>query len=677
MKHPALPLNLLTAALLASPLLQAAQMEEPSKGNATELEASFVTASGTGTDVRDAPASVSVITREEIERQPVYDLGTLLRRLPGVTGGFGPVGEQSKIKLRGLDDQYTVILVDGRRIGNSADTHYRRDLARQDLNWISPNMIERIEVTRGPMSSRYGADAMGGVINIITRKVARTWDGSLSVNTTIPQHSDRGQTEQTGFNLSGPLTDTVGLRLGANSTRRASDEAPPRVDSQGATLRNDGAGGAKDQHLNALLDWRVTDAHSVSLEVVKGVERSWGSKVSGSQVNAFGAGHLTRDSVIASYQGDLGFGTAQLDAYVNRFENRVNKEKANAEEKIIDAHLDVPFEWALQQRMTLGGQWKRDALTNTRTLGALPIDLEGRPVTGSQAQGQYWAAFVEDELFLLDNLSLTLGNRFDHSQRDGNHNSPRAYLVYHPHPDWTLRSGIAKGYRAPSIKETSAGAATRSGGNGCTSLRPLGYVSGGCWMAGNPDLRPETSLSKEVGIAYDNNGWEAGLTYFHTDFKDKIEYKPLGWHQGYWWTQLTNVERARARGWEGTLRVPLIADRVTWRSNATYMLENRNLVTGEALISSPKLSLFGAVEWQIDPGLTTELSAQHVGKQRGTANHFVAPYTTYDLTAQWAATKWLKVNAGVQNLFDEQPRQSATRFYVPGRAYFMGVTSYF
>lgn len=105
--------------LIAAPALQAEEIGEVDKHAVTELDTSFVTATGGATDLRDAPASVSVITREEIERQPVYDLNTLLRRVPGVTGGFGPVGEQSKIKLRGLDDKYTLILVDGKRLGGS------------------------------------------------------------------------------------------------------------------------------------------------------------------------------------------------------------------------------------------------------------------------------------------------------------------------------------------------------------------------------------------------------------------------------------------------------------------------------------------------------------------------------------------------------------------------------
>ncbi|AIR88506.1 TonB-dependent receptor domain-containing protein [Pseudomonas cremoricolorata] len=676
MNPPALPLGLLAVALF-TPLTHATQVPEPPEKAVAELEMSFITASGGGTDVRDAPASVSVITREEIERQPVHDLNTLLRRLPGVTGGFGPVGEQSKIKLRGLDDKYTLILVDGKRMGSSADTHYRRDLGRQDLNWISPNMIERIEVVRGPMSSLYGSDAMGGVINIITRKVSRTWSGSLEANTTIPENSDRGQTQQTSVNLSGPLSESIGLRLGGNVTRRASDEVRPRLDALGDPLSNDGAGGAKDRSANALLDWRVNGDHSVSFEVSQGVERAWASDMPESQISAFGAGQLTRESYATSYNGDLGFATARLDAYLNRFKNKISAEKAHSEEKIVEGSLTMPLEWQFNQRLTVGSQWMRESLTNTRTLGTVPVDYQGQPVSGSSYQRTNWAAFIENEIFLLDNLSLTLGNRFDHNDTYGNHHSPRAYVVYHPHPDWTLRGGISKGFRAPNLKEGSAGAATFSKGRGCTSLRPLGYVTGGCWMAGNPNLRPETSISKEMGVAYDFDDWQAGLTYFHTDFRNKIDYAPKGFHEGRWWTLLENAEKARTRGWEGSFSVPLIADRVTWRSNATYLLESRNLSTGKDLISAPKLSLYSALDWQIDSRFNAELAAQHVGKQRGVATDFLKSYTTYDLTGVWTASSWLTVKAGIQNLLDEDARDDATQFYVPGRAYFVGATTYF
>ena len=107
---------------------------------------------------------------------------------------LSPEIAMSKITIRGLPDNYTLVLVDGRRVGNSRDISYRPDLGRQDLNWISPDMIERIEVVRGPMSSLYGSDAMGGVINIITKSskdsqggfvAAAGWDPVTGLGTPI------------------------------------------------------------------------------------------------------------------------------------------------------------------------------------------------------------------------------------------------------------------------------------------------------------------------------------------------------------------------------------------------------------------------------------------------------------------------------------------------------------
>ncbi|MFH7519098.1 TonB-dependent receptor domain-containing protein, partial [Pseudomonas syringae group genomosp. 7] len=86
---------------------------------------------------------------------------------------------------------------------------------------------------------------------------------------------------------------------------------------------------------------------------------------------------------------------------------------------------------------------------------------------------------------------------------------------------------------------------------GCTSLIPFGYTRGGCYMAGNPDLDPETSTNREIGISFDNDLVDAGLTYFHTDFRNKIEYAPLGRFNGIWWTRMSNVQRARTSGMEG------------------------------------------------------------------------------------------------------------------------------
>lgn len=662
-------------AMLLPCLLSLAVSSAWAEGNAADptLSTVVVTASGTAIDIKDAPASISVITREEIERQPVYDLNTLLRRIPGVTGGTSPVGEESKIKLRGLPDKYTLILVDGKRMGSSADTAYRPDLGRQDLNWISPEMIERIEVVRGPMSSLYGSDAMGGVINIITRKVPGKWNGSATANYTEPQDSGRGAAHQLGLNLAGPLSDTIGMRLGVAQSKQNADEK---------IIKNAGGiGGERNQSITGQLAWAINKQHSLSLDASYGRQEASDSPALDADGDplfyAWGASKLIRKSVSLGYEGKLEFGKARVNLYHNDYDNQVTGVVARSKDSTLDATLEKRLGWGVEQLLVMGGQWKHQELTNTDTIGTIPLDYLGNPVTGASLSGTTSALFAEDQLFLRDDLTATAGLRLDHHSKFGNHYSPRLYLVYHPLPAWTVKGGVSQGFRAPSLKENSPSAATNSGGRGCTSLRPLGYISGTCYMAGNADLKPETSTAGELGVAYEHNGWDMGLTYFHTDFKNKIDYAPLGKFQGIWWTRMTNIQKARTSGLEATATVPL-SKNLNWRNNVTYMREAKNLTTGANLLSTPKLSWYSALGWQMNDQLFGEVSAQYTGKELDAGTLANKAYTIVDAVVSYKATPNWTVRGGVENLLKKGPMADGqVDYYVPGRRLFVGLTSRF
>ncbi len=164
----------------------------------------------------------------------------------------------------------------------------------------------------------------------------------------------------------------------------------------------------------------------------------------------------------------------------------------------------------------MGGQWKRQELTNTDTIGRATIDYAGNAVSGSSLEVDTWALFVEDELKLHRTLALDRGARAWTTMRSSAATSARVRTWLASAEQWTIRGGVSKGFRAPSLTENSATAATQSGGRGCTSLIPLGYTRGGCYMAGNPDLDPETSTNREIGISFDNDLIDVGVTYFHT-----------------------------------------------------------------------------------------------------------------------------------------------------------------
>ncbi|KAG1254442.1 hypothetical protein G6F65_017039 [Rhizopus arrhizus] len=259
----------------------------------------------------------------------------------------------------------------------------------------------------------------------------------------------------------------------------------------------------------------------------------------------------------------------------------------------------------------------------------------------------------------------------------GGHVSPRAYLVWHPAEQWTIRGGVSKGFRAPSLTENSATAATQSGGRGCTSLIPLGYTRGGCYMAGNPDLDPETSTNREIGVSFDNDWVDAGLTYFHTDFRNKIEYAPLGRFNGIWWTRMSNVQRARTSGMEGNLNFRF-GEHWRWRTSATWMKEAKNLTTGRNLIDTPEFSGYSSLDWTPNTAFSSSLSAQYTGKQDGVATTFLKAYTLYDLTAAWNVNPVLTLRGGVSNLADKKLyAEGSTDYFVAGRSYFLSMTARF
>ena len=221
-----------------------------------ELSNVVVTASGFEQQIKQAPASISVVTREELENKSYRDVTDALRDIPGVvvTGG----ASSSDISIRGMASKYTLILIDGKRMESRA-TRPNSDGPGIEQGWTPPlEAIERIEVVRGPMSSLYGSDAMGGVINIITRKVADTWRGGVRTEKTFQDRSDSGDYHTLNGYLSGPLVDgLLGLQVYGQTSRRDEDDIPRGFNEQ------------KTDSATAKLSFTPNEANDIILEVGK------------------------------------------------------------------------------------------------------------------------------------------------------------------------------------------------------------------------------------------------------------------------------------------------------------------------------------------------------------------------------------------------------------------------
>ena len=209
---------------------------------------------------------VSIITADDIAKEPpVNDLSEIIRKMPGVnlTGNSasGSRGNNRQIDVRGMGPENTLILIDAQlpvTSRNSVRYSWRgeRD-TRGDSNWVPAEMVERIEVLRGPAAARYGSGAAGGVVNIITKRPTNDWHGSLSFFTNQPENNKEGATNRANFNLSGPLAgDALTMRLYGNINKTDADAWDINHAQNGSYAA--GREGVRNKDINALLSWKMT-----------------------------------------------------------------------------------------------------------------------------------------------------------------------------------------------------------------------------------------------------------------------------------------------------------------------------------------------------------------------------------------------------------------------------------
>ncbi|HTN66577.1 MAG TPA: TonB-dependent receptor plug domain-containing protein, partial [Burkholderiaceae bacterium] len=198
-------------------------------------------------DTRTAPASVTVVTREELEMQNAVDLIDALRDAPGITlTPRSKVGGRKALALRGMDSKHTLTLIDGRRISASDDVVGH---ANFHYGWLPMVAIERIEIISGPMSTLYGSEALGGVLNLITRQPKERWTGSVAASGRAAASSANdagGNGGSISVFTGGPVNDSLSLRVSGEHTRSSSvprkeDPRYSEIEGREATIGSVGA----------------------------------------------------------------------------------------------------------------------------------------------------------------------------------------------------------------------------------------------------------------------------------------------------------------------------------------------------------------------------------------------------------------------------------------------------
>ena len=697
--RPAILATALCAILAAPPVLAEASVAAATE--AVDLDAVVVTAAGYEQKLVDAPASISVISQADLRQRRYSNLAQALADVEGIdiNQGTGKTGGLN-ISIRGMPSAYTLVLIDGRRQNNSGDIT-PNGFGETSNSFMPPmSAIERIEVIRGPMSTLYGSDAMGGVVNIITRKVAQTWGASVGINHTLQEHGDYGHTRGMNVYANGPLArDLLGLAVRGSWFDRGPSELE-FADGSNVSRRGAAATEGRNYNLGTRLTFTPHQDHELSLDLERGRQTynnddcqlgtldGWsGNAVAGCtspSVQAAGYAQelrFNRDQVVLAHRARLG--QAVLDSSLTHkatetvgrtvpgrigtawtgFPGIVGGAPRTLEstDLVFDTRLVMPL--AQAHTFSVGAQW----------LDAEVVD----GLATEEFSKKSWSLFAEDEWRLRENLGLTFGGRYEDHEAFGGHFSPRAYLVWNASGNWTVKGGVSEGYRVPTVNQLHDGINGASG-------------QGTIITIGSPDLKPETSNNAEIGVYFDNlAGFNANLTVFRTDYDDMISGGtpiPNCWSatrpglpgcmdlgNGFTqdsFAQSINIDRAQSRGAELAARWQFhdswsVSGNYTWTDT-----EQKSGVDAGAPVTNQARHIANAkLDWEPSERFNFFLRGEYYGDRDRFTNLFdnlsaanqaivnglgpLKAYHQFHLGGSYRASDHLTFNATVYNLLDK------------------------
>lgn len=489
---------------------------ELSMNDKFQLDASVVSASSFDQSVSEAPATISVITREKLlTNTPPRDLGDAIKDVPGVDVAPSRNGS-NKIEIRGFEQKYTTLLLNGHK-QNVDDQLDGTDGGHiSGSNFLpAPGMIERIEIIRGPASVVHGSSAIGGVVNVITKRHASEVTGDVGVQGRFQEDSVYGDSHAFDGNLFIPVVkDQVTFYIQGRDYNKI-----------GGGLKNAegyprGYGKYDNTEYGGGVNITPKEGHDINFNYFQAIQGGSIKGVSRSSIVDYA--EYTKNSFSADYSGDVGFlGTLKFKTQVSeakqtdsgssgQYGTSVEKRPfADRNSKVFYNQLSLitPITFGNQLlNISQGVEYNEDSLV-------INEPQEKKEKYEIDATTKSYAYFLEGEYFITDDLIATLGARYNKVKGGEDNISPRAYLVWKATDGVTFKGGVSTGFIAPSSKQMIDG---YYGGWTQPNSNSGRYQ-------GNPNLKPETSISYELGTILENEDIGAlSLTAFYTTHEDKI-----------------------------------------------------------------------------------------------------------------------------------------------------------
>jgi vitamin B12 transporter len=578
--------------------------EAASRNDALQLSDTLITANRDVQKRADSTTASSVFTRADIERLRPTNVLELLTHVPGVqVANYGGRGANYGLYIRGTSTAQSLVLIDGVRVGSAT-------IGGASLQYLSVDQIERIEVLRGSRSAIYGADAMGGVVQIFTRRSSGlglnptvriaggsdgTWERSLGLS---------GGDERTRFNLTAALEETQGFD-------RTRTSYPEDADHDGYRNRS----------LSGTLSHQLTDNIEVGLSVLDQRGKTEFD-------NPFGRWDNTTFTSNPSKPYDeysVSSSSAYLDARINdlwssRIELGHSEDKQENFDKLYAGSTVNNVSWL--NTLTLGNGHSLRA-------GAEYLNDKVRSSNDfAQNDRDNQALFVQHS-FEGEHFSTELGMRHDDNEQFGSENTFNGALTLPVNDDNQLILSYAEGFRVPTFADLY-----------------WPYDSG---YQGNPNLKPETSKSYELqwrSQLSETATLEASL--YRTDFRNLIAYvsDPVTWE-----STMDNVSRARIHGFEASLKQELFG----WQTDlGISIIDPRDRETGHTLPNRARRTLNFDVDRQFGSiGVGASFSAVSSSYANAANSSKLAGYGVLDLRTSWKASDELSFDLKWNNALDK------------------------
>lgn len=474
----------------------------------TALNELVVTGSRYERQLKDVPVITRVISREEIETVNPVDFTTLLEyTLPGIQFYYNTMSQVPEITYQGMDAKAVLFLLDGERIsGESGDSNI-------DYSRFNINDIERIEVVRGAASTLYDSRAIGGVINIITKKSVRPFTASMHTR------------------YAGKKGQSYSASAGVNLHRFSS------LTSFGWRKR--------DSYL-------VKDEQGKQKEIINPDGSVTKSKTDPVAFNIYGYSIMDVSQKLSYNFSDRFTGSARISYYTNK---RDKYDNARYYQRYRDLILSGKLKWQFADNQNLDLSYIRDnyikdnvyvdddervygnvnstirlyytGMFGKHTLSG-GVDLLREDMkhhfmkdTATVHMNQY-SFCLQDDWQLTDKMNIVVGVRGDKGGSYRLHFTPKVSVLYRPLKTITLRAGYSQGYRIPNLKEL---------------YQEFNMGGMGIMMYGNKDLKPEEGTQISASVEYDYKGLNLSVSTYHNRYKNKISYEYISpgksWNMKY------------------------------------------------------------------------------------------------------------------------------------------------